>query len=229
MELAFDVVEMRADGRRAARFSTRTNFERRDIDVPMLRPGLLTEDPRLRVRAAILDHQIPCLAFALEETAHVNIWKNRLEALHLPIGPWLRDLKAAILSDLPDDTPFSAWWHEEGRRCERVVPLGVLKDEATHIVAGLKIGYIVDVVHHRQNAEKIRDLVKGADILFIETPFLDADRTMAARKFHLTARQAGELARASGIKRLTPFHFSPRYQGRAVELEREAQDAFAGR
>lgn len=74
-ELAFDVIELHADGRRrGARFSTGVAFQRRNIEAPSLPPSALIEDRRLRVHAAILDHQIPCLAFALEEKAHVNVW-----------------------------------------------------------------------------------------------------------------------------------------------------------
>ena len=44
------------------------------------------------------------------------------------------------------------------------------------------------------------------------------------RKFHLTARQACEIARASNVGAVTPIHFLPRYQGEnRVELRAEAE------
>lgn len=151
---------------------------------------------------------------------------DRLDALGLPVGPWLRELKTAVLNNLPDETPFPVWWREEGRRCERTVPFKILREKVVQLVPGLKVGYVVDAVYHDANARRIIELVKGADILFIEAPFLDADRALAARRFHLTAQQAGELGRRAMVKRLVPFHFSPRYQGRAEELKDEAQRAF---
>jgi len=73
------------------------------------------------------------------------------------------------------------------------------------------------------------ELVRGSDPLYIETPFLDEDAAHAAAKYHLTAGQAGRLAREAGVKRLVPFHFSPRYLGQDARLRQEAQDAFLGR
>jgi phosphoribosyl 1,2-cyclic phosphodiesterase len=56
----------------------------------------------------------------------------------------------------------------------------------------------------------------------------DADAADAARKYHLTARQAGEIAAAARVAVLVPFHFSPRYGDRLAELRAEAQAAFGG-
>ena len=61
----------------------------------------------------------------------------------------------------------------------------------------------------------------GPIVLFIEAVFLDADRPLAERKSHLTARAAGEIARAAEVKSAVPFHFSPRYLGREDELRQE--------
>ncbi len=225
--LTFEVAELHPGGHiRRARFSSATAFCREDVEAASSVRGLLLDDGRLRVRAAVLDHQIPCLAFALEERAHVNIWKPRLAALGLAVGPWLRDLKNAVLDDAPETTPVRAWWREAAATVERYLPLGELKREVLTVAPGQKIVYVVDVAYHDENAGRIVELARGADILFIEAPFLDADAAIAARKNHLTARQAGELARLAGVKRVVPFHFSPRYQGCEERLRDEVQAAF---
>ena len=56
--------------------------------------------------------------------------------------------------------------------------------------------------------------------------FLDNNRAMAKKKFHLTARQAGELAAKSGASQFTVFHFSPRYIGQESLLYQEAAEAY---
>ena len=42
--------------------------------------------------------------------------------------------------------------------------------------------------------------------------FLQDDMETAARKYHLTARQAGTLARQAHVRRMVSFHFSPKYK-----------------
>jgi ribonuclease Z len=211
------------------RFRCRTGFAPEPLDRATAPPdGLLLDEEGFAVRTAVLDHKIPCLAFAFEEKAHVNVWKNRLDEMGLPTGPWLQELKAAVRRGDADDTSVRAWWRADGRLRERHLPLGELRERVVRITRGQKIGYVVDALYSEDNAARIAALVRGADCLFIEAAFLHAEAERAAYTHHLTAHQAGLLARAAGVRAVVPFHYSARYEGRAQELYDEAMAAFEG-
>jgi ribonuclease Z len=226
--LAFDVTEVGDDATlHRARFESREEFRRESLPSADMQDDRLAACGALTVRCALLDHGTPCLGFALEEPAHVNIWKTRLDAMGLAVGPWLRDLKRALLADAPASTPMQALRRDDAGVAAVTLPLAALRDVAS-VGHGQKIGYVVDVRHHAENAERITRLVRGADLLFVECAFLDADRAHAARKNHLTARQAGLLARRAQVGRLIPCHISTRYAGAGEEVAEEAQRAFRG-
>ena len=68
------------------------------------------------------------------------------------------------------------------------------------------------------------------NLLFVEAAFLERDAEHGRRKFHLTARQAGEIARAANAGCVIPVHFSPRYAGEEKALLRaEVAAAFGGK
>ena len=214
------VHELADEELRLARFRCHGRFRREPLAARPAPRGLLLDDPAFRVRAAALDHDIPCLGFALEEKTHVNVWKNRLLEMGLGPGPWLAELKRAVAEGAPDDTPIRA----DGR----VLALGELRARVLRLVPGQKLCYVTDVVYGADNARRIAALAADADLLFIECVFLDEDAEHAARKFHLTARQAGWLAREARAKQVVPFHFSPRYGEREAELRAELEAARAG-
>jgi ribonuclease Z len=70
-------------------------------------------------------------------------------------------------------------------------------------------------------------LAEGADLLVCESTFLDVDADMAEVYGHLTARQAGRLAREAGVRRLVLTHFSRRYADEQVFAD-EARTEFDG-
>ena len=195
---------------------------KRDFD------GTLLKESAFSVHAIHLDHKIPCLAFLLKERFHINIMKDRLKALRVPVGPWLRQLKEALYEQRDPGERFRVVWKENGKQREATFRLGDLSRQIARVSPGQKIVYIVDVVFTPENTEKMIDFARNADQLFIEAAFLDADADVARRKCHLTAKQAGIVARKAGVKHLTLCHFSPRYAHAGSLLEREAREAFKG-
>jgi ribonuclease Z len=210
-----------------ARFRSRARFAREPQDGRDCPGGVLLDERAFRVRAVFLDHGIPCLALAFEEKTHVNIWKNRLAEMGLRVGPWLAGVRRAVMEERPDDTRLVARWRDGDGAHERHVALGELKARALELVPGQRVCYVTDLVHHEENAARVTRFAADADLLVIEAVFLATESEHAARKMHLTAAQAGALARAARAKAVLPFHFSPRYMGREEELRAELESARA--
>lgn len=214
--------ELHPNGRGiSAEFHCRSGFVRENERTELLQGGIILDEETFRIRTAFLDHKTVCLAFALEEKSHVNIMKNRLQERGLPTGPWLAELKREVVRGEPDGRRFRAWWHTEDGVVERHFTLGELKSGILQIVPGQKIAYVTDAACTPDNAAQIVELARGADYLFIEAAFLDAERERAGDRHHLTALQAGQLARQAGAARAIPFHFSPRYRGMEERLREE--------
>ncbi|MBW1742793.1 MAG: ribonuclease Z [Deltaproteobacteria bacterium] len=208
-------------------YDCKSGFE--PVEAPAKAPfeGILLSEPAFSVHAIHLDHKVPCLGLTLEERFHINIRKESLKKLELPVGPWLRRFKKALYEDRDPEEDYEVNWEEAGKERKRTFRLGDLTDEIAHVSAGQKISYIVDVVFSPENAEKIIAFARNADHLFIEAAFLDSELDVAYSKYHLTAKQAGILAGKAGVKQLTVFHFSPRYAHTAHLLQQEADQAFA--
>ncbi|MFQ5457492.1 MAG: ribonuclease Z, partial [Myxococcota bacterium] len=96
-----DVTEVSAGGLRTVTLPARTAFEvAGERDAPFT--GVVRDEPLFRVECAVLDHRIPCLAFALQEKAHVHVDPNGLAHQGLRPGPWLRDFKTGVREGWPD-------------------------------------------------------------------------------------------------------------------------------
>lgn len=230
--LLIDVHALEADGsRRLARFDSRERFALRSIaEEPPRGDGLLLDEPLFAVRAAIVDHEMPVLAFAIEEKARLRVAADRIAAMGLAPGAWLRALKLAVLAGAPDDEPIAGVLRRGGAGPPRPEcrQLGELRPLVLDTAPGRRIGYVTDLRFSTANITQLQRLLLDADLLYIESVFLDADREQAARKNHLTARQAGDIARRLRARSVQPFHFSPRYRGGEQALRNEVRAAWLG-
>ncbi|HVL56503.1 MAG TPA: MBL fold metallo-hydrolase [Burkholderiaceae bacterium] len=223
--MTLEVNELALDGSaRHASFCSHERFERRMLDRFAIEDGVLHADDSVRVRAAFVDHEMPCLAFAIEETTQIKVWRTRLDALGLPTGPWLTRAKQAIRAGAPDDTAIEIRWRDRDGEHLRTHSLGALRP-AFEPVAGRRIGYVTDMRFTGDNLRALDALLADVDLLFIESVFLHEDVDHATRKNHLTARQSGEIAQRLRAKTVVPTHFSPRYEDRAADVIAEVADA----
>ena len=214
--LIIDVFSINVNTVRRSRFSARNRFQREDKNIYNT-DGLLFRDPLFTIKALQLDHQIPCLAYSIEEEFHININKALLHEMALPVGPWLASLKKAIREQLPGETEFII--------ADRRHRLHELRAIAT-ITKGQKISYVTDVSITDDNIRRIVEFVRDSDTFYCEAYFLDKDIDRARERFHLTAKLTGSIARQAGVTRLVAMHFSPRYRNLAENPEHEAMREF---
>jgi ribonuclease Z len=228
-ELVLDVRGIGEDGRaERARFSSRTGFAREPCAPFRCTDDVLHDEALFRVRGRFVDHAMPCLAFVLEEKARVRVAKDRLVELGVCTGSWLRELRLAVLSAAPADAPIHMHWRDRLGEHDMTRSVGELTGVVLDVAAGQRIGYVTDLRFTESNLRTLAALLADVDQLFIESVFLDADRAHALRKNHLTARQAGQIAREVGARAVVPFHYSPRYGQRPAEVAAEVLAAWSG-
>ncbi|MGW3910129.1 ribonuclease Z [Streptomyces sp. NPDC005070] len=84
---------------------------------------------------------------------------------------------------------------------------GVTLDDVSEVRRGQRFAFVMDT----RLCEGVGALAEGCDLLVIESTFLDGDHRLAADHGHLTAGQAGRVAKEAGVRHLVLTHFSQRY------------------
>jgi len=207
---AFEVMELHNDRLKCFRLLA-GNVKAQLFNEKTAVNGELLVETGFRIRGLTLDHQgTPVIAYALKADQQINIRKDRLKARGLDPGPWLNELKQALLSNnlsaaiqLPDESYEYA---------------GTLADELVLITPGKKLVYATDLADTQDNRQQLIHFAQHAHTLFCESAFVEADVDHATQNGHLTTRACGEIATQAGVSRLVPFHFSRRYLNKAEQL-----------
>ncbi len=155
------------------------------------------------VRAFPVSHRgRECYGYIFEEDARRPFMAQKAEALGVPHGPERRQLVAGESIVTP---------------AGRIVhPDEVLGD----VVKGAKVVITGDLAR----TDDIHGAVQDADALVIEATYLDRHADIASQVGHITARQAGDLARECNVKFLFLTHISRRY--REFEVISEVRKVF---
>ncbi|CBG73185.1 MULTISPECIES: ribonuclease Z [Streptomyces] len=96
----------------------------------------------------------------------------------------------------------------------------VTLDDVSEPRRGQRFAFVMDT----RLCDGVYALADAADMLVIESTFLDEDVQLAVDHGHLTAGQAASVARDCGVRHLVLTHFSQRYTEPA-EFERQARAA----
>ena len=174
-----------------------------DLALVPVEEGVFIEENDFSVTAIPVHHRGPDnYGYLFQEKGRRPFLPEKAEALALPPGPWRRDLVNGNSVNLPD-----------GRTIHPDQVLGEFK-------AGTRLVVLGDV----GNVENLITYCDQADALVVEATYLESEVEMAAQFGHLTARQAAELAKKSGVQQLILTHLSRRYRER--DIQQEAQEVF---
>ncbi len=151
-----------------------------------------------RLTALPLRHSLPAYGYRLTEPDTRRLMPERLAA-HGISGPAVGELQRT----------------------------GHLGDVTLEQVSALRPGQSFAFIMDTGLCDNVYALAAGVDLLVIESTFLTEDAELAAMVGHLTAAQAGAVAREAGVRTLVLTHFSQRYPD-ASRFAAEARAEFAG-
>ncbi len=96
--------------------------------------------------------------------------------------------------------------------------------EATELVGSPRPARKVVFTGDSRPSPGTRDMAENADLLIHEATFADDEQPRAVETGHSTAREAAEIARDAGVRRLALTHLSARYSLNASELLEQARE-----
>ncbi len=177
-------------------FKENLNYEVKEVSGKFLE----TEDFFLEAEA--VNHGTPCNAYSFVLKDKLRIDKKKLEKLKISPGPLLQKIKQGKSISYKGKTYSSK--------------------QMTYEEKGRKLSFVFDTSYDK----KISSFVKNSDILVCESTFDEAEEEKAKEFKHLTSKQAADIAKQSGSKRLILTHISQRYSKNPEEVLKQARKYF---
>ena len=161
------------------------------------------DDRSLEVYTIPLQHRVPTTGFLFKEKQReANIVREMIDFYQIPVKQISAIKKGADFVTTDD----------------KIVPNSKLVIPAPPVRS---YAYCSDTTY----SEAIIPFIEGVDLLYHEATFLEQDAARACETYHSTARQAAEIAKKAGVKRLMLGHFSARYKETGLFLN-EAKGIF---
>ncbi|WP_143305171.1 ribonuclease Z [Chitinophaga vietnamensis] len=151
--------------------------------------GVILEDKDLEVRCFPVQHRISCFGFSFE----MRKKKRRL----IPEQARAYEIPAAFYSRLQDGADYQK---KDGT---------IVKNDWVTLppCAGKRYVYCADTIYDIN----LLPWLKGADLMYHETTYLQDLEARAAERYHSTSIQAASLAASAQVSRLLIGHFSSKY------------------
>lgn len=165
------------------------------IEHPVDKAGIVHEDDNFTIEATFLEHGIENIGWRVTERDSRKFDRQKLKEFGVE-GPNVGVLSAN----------------------KELVIAGkkITLDDVSEIRKGESIAIVIDT----RNCPEAIEIAKGARLLLCESTYLDEDKELARKHFHLTAKDAAIIARKACVEELILTHYSARYlHARAFEDE----------
>jgi ribonuclease Z len=180
-----------------------TNFKLIFHELSSKSPELIYEDEKVSVHTIPLDHRVYTNGFLFKEKPFERkLDIDKAEALNIDKA-YFRKLKQG------DDVV-----NEQGR----IIPNAEVTFEGHQPKS---YAFCSDTAYK----EDIIPIIKGVDVLYHESTFMDAHEHLCAKTKHSTAKQAATIALKANVKQLMLGHYSTRY-GSLEGFKAEAETVF---
>jgi ribonuclease Z len=164
---------------------------------------VIYEDEKLKVSTIPLKHRIPTCGFLFQEKqGKRKLKKEKIKKLNIAPEQFLQ---------IKDGADFI----DTGGTIIKNIELTNDPDPIRSYAYCSDTAYFEDII----------PLIKGADLLYHETTFMDDRAQAATDKFHSTTIEAATIAKKAGVKKLIIGHFSNRYDNPEI-LQNEARTIF---
>jgi len=173
------------------------------LNVHEVKEGEVLKGKRYTISCVRTEHTTNSLAYCFEEDPKRKFLKEKALALGIPEGKLFSRLQRG------KEVEFKG---------KKFTPAQVLSDP----IPGRKVVYSGDT----RICKSVEKLAKNADILIHDGTFSHEEIENLKKADHATIRQAAELAKRAGVKKLYLTHISQRYPD-AKPLEKEAREVFS--
>jgi ribonuclease Z len=164
---------------------------------------ILLDHPQFTVSSFPLQHRIPTTGFIIQEKEGFrSLIKSKLQESPLPLEA-IQQLRLG-----QDYRDANGATYNTKDYCHPLAPLR-------------SYAFCSDTAFN----PSLTAYFEGVDVLYHESTFVEADSFRATETFHCTAKQAAQVAKLAGVKKLLLGHFSSRYPDLG-ELLAEAQTIF---
>lgn len=177
------------------------------VEIHELRDGDTVPRRGYSVRAVAVDHRINALGYVLQEEERPGKFNlEKVKALGVPAGPLYGQLQRGEPVELPD-----------GR---------VVRPE--EVVGEPRPGRRLVISGDTRPCSALVRAAQDADLLIHESTFSDDEQARALETRHSTAREAAQVAREAGARRLILTHLSSRHDTDPSRLLTQAREEYKG-
>ena len=183
------------------RYSTIYHEQIEVIEHPIFEDGIVHDDGQFIIEAKFLMHGVDNCAYKITEKDTIKFDKEKLK---------FYGVSGVMMKNLIADGKISTCYGD------------VLLSDVSHIRKGDSFALVIDT---RVCSEAV-EIAKGVKLLLCESTYLEEHKDLAYHHYHLTAKQAAEIANQAQVTKLILTHFSARYTDLTLFIK-EASETFS--